>query len=276
MIGSHALRTKFLEKISEPHDTSARVRIFKAHGERRRDCVSWKSPLEVYSRPESTVILEGSILESIMKRVQHFIDTKRECLEVGLPLQLGVAFLGPPGTGKSSLVKVIAQHFNFPIYNFAIGDSTLTDSRLMAMCDDMEPNSIALFEDIDKTKIGEKGITESGLLNALDGVGTRCEGRLLILTANNREDIAEAVMRKGRIDEEYSFSLATKAQAKKLFLRNNLWTAQQKEGLELEDIAKQFAEKVPDRKIPPANIAAYLKGGKGPNEAVKNISTLVK
>jgi SpoVK/Ycf46/Vps4 family AAA+-type ATPase len=72
----------------------------------------------------------------------------------------------------------------------------------MDMCDAMKPNSIALFEDIDRVGISEREITEASLLSAINEVGTRGEGRLLIAAANNRTRIPEAVLRRGRIDEE--------------------------------------------------------------------------
>ncbi|WRT68734.1 uncharacterized protein IL334_005714 [Kwoniella shivajii] len=61
-----------------------------------------------------------------------------------------------------------------------------------------------------------KGITLSGLLNALDGVASG-EGRLLFCTTNWKERIDPALSRPGRCDIWIEFKHATKTQAKDLF-----------------------------------------------------------
>jgi hypothetical protein len=275
LLGSYKTRTLFLERMSRSRNSFAVVRIYKPQLEKMRDFAPWKSPIEVHARPADTVILEDTTLTSILERVQLFVDTKTQCLERGLPLQFGILFHGPPGTGKSSLVKVIAQHFRLPIYIFNLGDTSLTDSLLMAMCDEMLPNSIALFEDIDRAKIGKQGITEAGLLNALDGVGTRSEGRLTVMTCNDRTMVPEALTRKGRIDAEYHFHLASRTQLKNLFLHTNLWTSKETKGLNLDTMAVEFADAFPESVFSPADIAAYLKEAKSPKEAIENIQQFV-
>ncbi|KAH6626891.1 BCS1 N terminal-domain-containing protein [Chaetomium sp. MPI-SDFR-AT-0129] len=64
----------------------------------------------------------------------------------------------------------------------------------------------------------KKGITLSGLLNAIDGVASH-EGRVLIMTTNKPETLDEALIRPGRIDLQIGFSAATQAQARELFVR---------------------------------------------------------
>ncbi|KAH6664048.1 P-loop containing nucleoside triphosphate hydrolase protein [Halenospora varia] len=275
LLGSYATRTLFLERMSRSRNCFAVITIYKPQGEKRRDITPWKSPIEVHARPANTVILEDTTFKSILERVQLFVDTKTQCLERGLPPQVEILFHSPPGTGKSSLVKVIAQRFHLPIYIFNLGDTGLTDSQLIAMFDEMLPNAIALFEDIDRAKIGKQGITEAGLLNALDGVGTQSEGRLTIMTCNDRAMVPAAVTRKGRIDTEYYFSLASTTQAKNLFLSNNLWTSKDTEGLNLDRMADEFAEAFLEHIFSPADITAYLKEAESPKGAIDHVRQFV-
>ncbi|KAM7208745.1 putative mitochondrial chaperone BCS1-B [Naviculisporaceae sp. PSN 640] len=64
----------------------------------------------------------------------------------------------------------------------------------------------------------KKGISLSGLLNAIDGVASH-EGRVLIMTTNKPESLDEALIRPGRVDLQVGFSNATQEQAKELFVR---------------------------------------------------------
>ncbi|KAK4185010.1 BCS1 N terminal-domain-containing protein [Podospora australis] len=64
----------------------------------------------------------------------------------------------------------------------------------------------------------KKGISLSGLLNAIDGVASH-EGRVLIMTTNKPESLDEALIRPGRVDLQVAFSNATPEQARELFVR---------------------------------------------------------
>jgi hypothetical protein len=275
LLGSHNTRTQFINNISKFHEDFAVVHVYKPHGVKRRDFFPWKDPMEEYARPLKTVILDDTLLQDILNRLERFVNHRRICLKRGLPHKLGIIFHGPPGTGKSSFVNAIAHHLKFPIYVFSIGDHTLTDSHLMAMSDGMPMNAIALFEDVDRAKIGDQGMTEAGFLNVLDGVG-RSDGRLTIMTCNALESIPEAAMRKGRIDKKYYFKLASRTQVKDLFLNTNSWSSKETEGLDLNDMAGRFVKEIPDNTISPAEVVAHLRESDSPEEAIKCVSKLLK
>jgi chaperone BCS1 len=64
----------------------------------------------------------------------------------------------------------------------------------------------------------KKGISLSGLLNAIDGVASH-EGRVLIMTTNVPESLDAALIRPGRVDLQVGFTNATREQAQELFVR---------------------------------------------------------
>ena len=64
----------------------------------------------------------------------------------------------------------------------------------------------------------KKGITLSGLLNAIDGVASH-EGRVLVMTTNFPENLDDALIRPGRIDMKVQFTNATRTQIYELFTR---------------------------------------------------------
>ncbi|TDZ40045.1 putative mitochondrial chaperone BCS1-B [Colletotrichum spinosum] len=69
-----------------------------------------------------------------------------------------------------------------------------------------------------ETRDDKKGISLSGLLNAIDGVASQ-EGRILVMTTNKPESLDEALIRPGRVDLQVGFTNATPAQATELFQR---------------------------------------------------------
>lgn len=60
------------------------------------------------------------------------------------------------------------------------------------------------------------GVTLSGLLNAIDGVGAQ-EGRLLFMTTNHVDDLDEALIRPGRVDARFHVGKASRDGAGQLF-----------------------------------------------------------
>jgi chaperone BCS1 len=73
----------------------------------------------------------------------------------------------------------------------------------------------------DSSSDDKKGISLSGLLNAIDGVASH-EGRVLIMTTNVPESLDEALIRPGRVDLQVGFTNATREQARELFIRKRL------------------------------------------------------
>ncbi len=128
--------------------------------------------------------------------------------------------------------------------NYAINLNDFNDRTLIAAINDVPPNSILLFEDIDcmvsgKTrarpsewpaKIGPPGredksealdrlgVTLSGLLNALDGFSAP-DNVLFVMTSNRIEALDPALLRPGRIDYRLYMGEASAHQKVELYRR---------------------------------------------------------
>jgi len=133
-----------------------------------------------------------------------------------------VVFHGPPGTGKSSLIRVIASELSLDIATLDVGRATLTDDDLREAMMSAPKRSLIAVEDVDavftQREGGEKrsGVSFSGLLNAIDGVAAQ-EGRALIMTTNHKDRLDPALIRPGRADVHTELGLVNAATARRLF-----------------------------------------------------------
>ncbi|KAK2020558.1 mitochondrial chaperone BCS1 [Colletotrichum zoysiae] len=201
-------------------------------------------------------------------------------LATGIPYRRGYLFDGPPGTGKTSLCMALATKFNLPVYQLGLGSTEMNDSRCAELFDSVPSKCLILFEDIDavglenrETSPAERrdGVTLSGLLNLIDGIGAP-EGRILIMTTNYAVNLDEALVRPGRIEKMYNFPMADKNCAKSLF--TSLMSVGGEEG---EQLAQEFAKKIPDDVFSPADLQGYLITTRDyPHMAAKGVEAWVK
>lgn len=143
--------------------------------------------------------------------VMHHVDVLKMWLakgewykERGIPWRRGMLFKGPPGTGKSSLARAIAEDLDLKMYVFHL--STMSDQEFVEAWDSVASRSMVLFEDFDTVFNLRESQTQHGaltfecVLNKLSGVGTK-NGLVLVVTTNHPEKIDDALInRPGRID----------------------------------------------------------------------------
>lgn len=155
-------------------------------------------------RPLDTVYLPGTMRDDIAADLKLFLDSEEDYLRLGLPWHRGYMFSGEPGTGKTSLAKALASHFDLDIYVIALPDLK-KDTDLTNALTRLEAPAIFLIEDIDVASAAhsreevDNSVSLSGLLNALDGVGTP-HGLITIMTSNHPEILDPALTRAGRVD----------------------------------------------------------------------------
>lgn len=149
------------------------------------------------ARPLSSVTLPAGQAEAVLADARAFLDSEVWYADRGIPYRRGYLFHGPPGSGKTSLIRAIAGELSLPIYILRL--TGLNDEKMMTLLDATAPRSCVVLEDCDLAWAKSGGdapsraqagagsqteVTQAGLLNALDGVGSQ-ENRLLFLTTNN-------------------------------------------------------------------------------------------
>jgi hypothetical protein len=166
-----------------------------------------KKPLESVAIPPE--------LEDAIEEFRRWKDSEAWYRERQIPWRRGWVLKGKPGTGKTLLVRTIAQEFDLPVWSYDLG--TLSNEEMYAQWRNMQESApcIALMEDIDgvfhgrENVLGDQGggLTFDCLLNTLGGIET-CDGIFTIITTNHPEHLDPALAvdadgipsRPGRID----------------------------------------------------------------------------
>lgn len=188
-----------------------------------------------------SVILKPGEKDHLIRDIAKFRNSRHRYRQLGVPYHRGYLFYGPPGTGKTSMVSAMAAHFEMHVY--ALNLAGFNDRMLATAVNDVSPNSVILFEDIDCMASGKARVTEStapekrgtnttdksdssaglnvtlsGLLNALDGFSAP-ENVLFVMTSNVVESLDPALLRPGRIDYKLYMGKADESQKVELYKR---------------------------------------------------------
>ena len=177
----------------------------------------WEKSLTINKRRLNTIYLPYEQKKKLVDTINNFYASKQFYIEHGIPWNLKILLYGEPGTGKTSIVKMIASEWNCNLYECTGGKGGKFIPN--AISDDSEDVNYPVFSisDIDKypflinepkveldkesakdDKMNYK-LSFGAMINALDGV-TSGEGRIIIMTTNHIEEFSEAFLRPGRID----------------------------------------------------------------------------
>jgi len=183
--------------------------------------INWIHENVVTNKKIENTIVSNLVTENFINDVEHFIKNEDYYNQKGIPYKRGYLLHGPPGTGKTSIIKAIANTFGFDVYCINM-DEIKTSSDITSIfrgINSVNNYHIICFEDIDRSNIftGDIGRDYYGfnqtnkikneclrtLLNELDGI---VEGnkRIIIFTANDETKISaiDALCRPGRIDKK--------------------------------------------------------------------------
>jgi hypothetical protein len=201
-------------EIAASSSRSARLYTMTQWGE-------WRSHGLLPERPLSSIVTTGDQVERVRADLETFLASADKYATVSAPYHRGYLFHGPPGTGKTSLARGLASHFNLDLHYLPLA-SIKDDQALSSRVADIGTGGILLLEDVDvfhatrDRSDDSTGVTLSGLLNALDGAITP-QGLVVIMTTNERRVLDDAIVRPGRVDLEIELDLIGRHEIAQLF-----------------------------------------------------------
>ena len=198
-----------------------------------------KSPF--YSN-KSFANIFGKEVREVEERVNFFLKNKSWYDTRGIPYQLGLLLSGVPGSGKTSIIRAIANLTKRHIINVNFANITTatqlknlffsdkltvytdsTMSQFQVLTIPLE-HRIYVLEEIDaisnivkqrvdgevKNEPVPDELTLGEILTVLDGT-LEVPGRMLIMTSNRPETLDRALIRPGRVDVSVTFGYAKRA-----------------------------------------------------------------
>lgn len=118
----------------------------------------WSEDIFESARTFKNIFFDGK--KEIIDKIDYFLNNRKWYYEKGIPYSLGIGLHGPPGTGKTSFIKALANYTNRHIVTISL-KMVKTKSQLERFFfenrynDNNEENSISwdkkilVFEDID-------------------------------------------------------------------------------------------------------------------------------
>jgi hypothetical protein len=191
----------------------------------------WERVEEIADRKLDSVILPEGQLDRIISDIRVFLDSETEYVRRCMPWHRGHAYWGPPGVGKTSVARAVASHFGLDVWYLPLADIK-RDASLLKSVHRIKGKSVLLLEDVDvfhatTSREEDGGVTLSGVLNMLDGIGTP-HGLITIMTSNTPEVLEDAVIRTGRADLVEEFAKAGPDEARKFL---EWWFGEESPGL---------------------------------------------
>ncbi len=201
---------------------------------------NWRQRKEPRIRPLSSVQIPRTELETICHDLKTFLASKERLVSMGLKFRRGYLLYGPPGNGKSTFIRAVANELGCNIFNLSVSDPNITDGNwrvILEMCNNC--SGILLLEDFDGSfKFDKTGHDQAETLANVDAVNISNKNAsslsyqsilqllesgifpFIFMTTNSLETLEsmEALNRPGRIDFKLPFRNSTPEQIKGMFM----------------------------------------------------------
>lgn len=199
-------------------------------------CKSEKLYTAIKSASFDDLILPDQLKQSVIDDLTRFLSAQELYEKYGIPWKRGLLLIGPPGNGKTQMVRALVNYLSLPclyIKSFNVhGEAETGIRRVFARARQIRP-CLIVMEDIDSliTKY-----TRSFFLNELDGFAEN-NGIVVLATTNYPEKLDPAIIdRPSRFDRKYHFDLPAGEERSKYL---QMWNAKWQDEMRLSESGQQ-------------------------------------
>ena len=149
------------------------------------------------------VIYSEDTMEHLNANVWSLIEHADKMKELGLPLKRAALLEGPYGTGKTlaaflTAQTCVAQENPWTFIMCRPGKDDIYDVLATAR---LYAPAVVFYEDVDTLSEGANNADRvSKLLDAFDGISSKGEDIMIIMTTNHKDRILKGMLRPGRLD----------------------------------------------------------------------------
>jgi len=193
---------KEAQKVSKEQSIyrSASIILDKKNGIDQQGQIDFREPLQFFnpSLGNEVPIFNKETEELINVAIMSPLQQTKRCRQENIPLRRGVLFEGPYGTGKTLTAKQVASVANQNGWTFILVKSpqalkfSLEFAKLYQPC-------VVFTEDIDRV-VKSRNEGANDLINEIDGIISKTDEILTVLTTNFVEKIDKSMLRPGRLD----------------------------------------------------------------------------
>jgi len=188
-------RNKFEDWSKKRDRSSLKIKVVDGEDQPYEKDLSWDD-----------VFLPQDVKLEIKNQVEFFLSSKDFYDANKIPWKKGLILHGPPGLGKTSLIRTIVSNYDFKPVTMAPGSDENALKEAFSYAEKQSP-SLLFFEDLDNM-LGDT-IGYSTFLNLLDGI-TAKNGLFVIATANDIKKLKPSVtQRPSRFDRVLEISYPT-------------------------------------------------------------------
>lgn len=126
------------------------------------------------------------------------ISRAADCRRLKIPLKRGVLLEGPYGTGKTLVAKQVAKETEKHGWTFITVTSSSALKYALAFAKMYQP-CVVFAEDMDRVA-GNRNDAANNLINDIDGVVSKTDEIITVVTTNHAQNIEKAFLRPGRLD----------------------------------------------------------------------------
>jgi len=154
------------------------------------------------------LVLSESVVNLVRKDFESFLNREEWFRDNRLPFRRGYLLHGPPGNGKTSLIRTMLHTSGLTGHSIRLFQEQTDDAHLERMfrCAANSAPSVVVIEDMDRAfpcmpSSGVRcNVSLQQLLNCLDGIDSQ-DGVIVVATANDPTVLDSAILRRpGRFD----------------------------------------------------------------------------